>query len=44
MAQRNTVISITKAIAIILMVIGHAEAPGLITGAIYTFHRIFLLP
>lgn len=38
MAQRNTVISITKAIAIILMVIGHAEAPGLITGAIYTFH------
>lgn len=38
MAKRNTVISICKAIAIILMVIGHAEAPGLLTNFIYTFH------
>lgn len=35
---RNTVISICKAIAIILMVIGHAETPGLITATLYTFH------
>lgn len=35
---RNTVISIAKGIAIILMVIGHAEAPELITNFIYTFH------
>ena len=35
---RNTVISICKAIAIILMVVGHAEAPGLLTCFIYTFH------
>lgn len=36
--QRNSVISITKAIAIILMVVGHAEAPELLTNFIYTFH------
>lgn len=35
---RNQVISICKGIAIILMVIGHAEAPELITNFIYTFH------
>lgn len=38
MAQRNTVLSIAKGIAIILMVIGHAEGPGLLTNFIYTFH------
>lgn len=37
-AKRNTTISICKGIAIILMVIGHAEAPELITNFIYTFH------
>lgn len=36
--KRNTVISIAKGIAIILMVIGHAEAPGFLTNFIYTFH------
>ena len=36
--KRNTAISICKGIAIILMVIGHAEAPELITNFIYTFH------
>lgn len=36
--RRNTVISICKGIAIILMVIGHAEAPDLLTRVIYTFH------
>lgn len=36
--KRNTAISICKGIAIILMVIGHAEAPGLLTCIIYTFH------
>ncbi len=35
---RNTVLSIIKGFAIILMVIGHAEAPELITNFIYTFH------
>lgn len=35
---RNTVISICKGIAIILMVVGHAEAPGLLTNFIYVFH------
>lgn len=34
----NTVISIAKGIAIILMVAGHAEGPGLLTNFIYTFH------
>lgn len=37
-STRNAVISIAKGIAIILMVIGHAEAPELITNFIYTFH------
>ncbi len=36
--QRNYTISICKAIAIILMVVGHAEAPELLTNFIYTFH------
>lgn len=36
--KRNTVISICKGIAIILMVMGHADAPGIITNFIYTFH------
>lgn len=34
----NTVISIAKGIAIILMVAGHAEGPELMTNFIYTFH------
>lgn len=38
MATRNTSISILKGIAIILMVIGHAEAPEYLTNFIYTFH------
>ena len=38
MATRNTVLSICKGIGIILMVVGHAEAPELITNFIYTFH------
>ena len=38
MAQRNPVISVCKGLAIILMVIGHAEAPELLTNFIYTFH------
>ena len=38
MGVRNTTFSIIKALAIILMVIGHAEAPELITNFIYTFH------
>lgn len=36
--KRNTRISVCKGIAIILMVIGHAEAPGFITLFIYAFH------
>lgn len=36
--KKNPTISICKGIAIILMVIGHAEAPGLITNFIYLFH------
>lgn len=36
--QRNNVISMSKGIAIILMVIGHAEAPWYVTNFIYTFH------
>ncbi|MDE5868934.1 MAG: acyltransferase family protein [Muribaculaceae bacterium] len=35
---RNTVISICKGIAIILMVMGHAEPPTLISNFIYIFH------
>lgn len=37
-AQRNAVISICKGIAIILMVIGHAEAPEMVCNFLYTFH------
>ena len=36
--QRNTVISICKALAIILMVIGHADAPDVISAFLYEFH------
>lgn len=36
--KRNVAISIAKGIAIILMVIGHAEAPEMVTNFIYTFH------
>ena len=36
--QRNTVISICKGIAIILMVMGHAEPPDIISNFIYIFH------
>lgn len=35
---RNTLISICKGIAIILMVMGHAEPPTLISNFIYIFH------
>lgn len=35
---KNTVISICKGIAIILMVIGHANAPKFIHDFIYVFH------
>lgn len=35
---RNIEISIVKGLAIILMVIGHAEAPTLLHRALYTFH------
>lgn len=35
---RNRVISIAKGIAIILMVAGHSEGPGLLMNWIYTFH------
>ncbi|MCM1377441.1 MAG: acyltransferase family protein [Clostridium sp.] len=38
MATRNYTISIMKGLAIILMVIGHAEAPWYVTNFIYTFH------
>lgn len=38
MAARNTSISICKGLAIILMVIGHAECPGLLMNFIYLFH------
>lgn len=37
MARDNS-ISIVKAVAIILMVIGHTEYPGLLTSCLYTFH------
>lgn len=36
--QRNTVISICKALAIILMVIGHADAPDVVSAFLYEFH------
>lgn len=35
---RNIVLSVVKGIAIILMVVGHAEAPDFLTRWIYTFH------
>lgn len=35
---RDASISIAKAFAIILMVIGHTEYPGLLTSCLYTFH------
>lgn len=35
---RDESISIAKAFAIILMVIGHTEYPGLLTSCLYTFH------
>ena len=38
MKQQNTTISICKGIAIILMVIGHTESPGLLMNFIYLFH------
>ncbi len=37
-APRNTVISICKGIAIILMVAGHAELPTILSNFIYVFH------
>lgn len=37
-AGRNTCISICKGIAIILMVMGHAEGPALLMNFIYLFH------
>lgn len=36
--ERSVTLSIAKGIAIIAMVVGHAEAPGLITNFIYTWH------
>lgn len=36
--ERNSVISICKGIAIILMVMGHSEPPDLISNFIYIFH------
>ena len=36
--KRNTIISISKAIAIILMVIGHAESPDVLHRFLYEFH------
>lgn len=35
---RNTSMSIVKAAAIVLMVMGHAEGPGYVTNFIYLFH------
>ena len=36
--KRDSSISICKGLAIILMVIGHAEAPGALSAFIYEFH------
>ena len=36
--KRDTIISIAKGIAIILMVIAHAEAPGWLCQFIFEFH------
>lgn len=38
MTARNVTLSICKGLGIILMVIGHAEAPELINNCLYTFH------
>src|SRR5574344_3049843 len=38
MQKRNTIISICKAFAIILMVIGHADCPVALMSFIYEFH------
>src|SRR5574344_1583643 len=38
MQKRNDTISICKGIAIILMVIGHAEGPGVLLSFLYLFH------
>lgn len=38
MKQQNTTISICKGIAIILMVMGHTEGPGILMNFIYLFH------
>ena len=38
MQKRNTIISICKAFAIILMVIGHADCPPALLSFIYEFH------
>ena len=37
-SKRDTVISVAKGIAIILMVIAHAEAPGWLCKFIFEFH------
>lgn len=36
--HRSAVMSVAKGIAIIAMVVGHAEAPGVVTDFIYTWH------
>ena len=41
-APRNTVISICKGIAIILMVAGHAEIPTILSNFIYLFQMTLL--
>ncbi len=38
MNKRNTTISICKAIAIILMVMGHADCPSVLSNFLYEFH------
>ena len=38
--KRDSSISICKGLAIILMVIGHAEAPGALSAFIYEFSSI----
>lgn len=38
MSQKNNTISICKAIAIILMVVGHADCPGFLLQFLYEFH------
>ncbi len=36
--KRNNAIDIAKGFGIILMVIGHAEMPGILNRSIYLFH------